>query len=152
MNREAANGSIEIVDNFMAYRSPFMSTPKPAIDVHPAMFRNHPFGFILSVLLIAAFGLGLLILLFWFLKTRSVRLRIDANQVHLEVGLLSKSHVDLDIGQIRAVTVRQSFWNRIFGVGEIAVYTTGDNPEFTVKGIPDPNRVREYVSRREVGS
>lgn len=127
-----------------------MSSRAPAIDAHPAMFRNHPFGFIFSVLLIAAFGLGLLILLWWYLQTRSVRLRIDADQVHLEEGLLSKSHVDLDIGQIRTVKVDQSFWNRIFRVGEIAVYTTGDNPEFRVRGIPDPHRVRDYVrDRRE---
>ncbi|WP_018137896.1 MULTISPECIES: PH domain-containing protein [unclassified Thioalkalivibrio] len=130
-----------------------MSSRAPAIDARPAMFRNHPFGFIFSVLLIAAFGLGLLILLWWYLQTRSVRLRIDADQVHLEEGLLSKSHVDLDIGQIRTVKVDQSFWNRIFRVGEIAVYTTGDNPEFRVSGIPDPHRVRDYVrDRREAAA
>ena len=127
-----------------------MSAREPAIDARPVMFRNHPFGFILSLVLIPAFGLGLLILLWWYLQTRSVRLRIDADQVHLERGLLSKSHVDLDIGQIRTVKVDQSFFDRIFRVGRIAVYTTGDNPEFRVNGIPDPNRVREYVrGRRE---
>jgi uncharacterized membrane protein YdbT with pleckstrin-like domain len=125
-----------------------MSTERPAINVHPAMFRNHPAAFVLSVLLIPAFGLGVLILLIWFVQTRSVRLSIDANQLHLERGLLSKSHVDLDIGQVRAVNVRQSFGNRIFGVGEIAVFTTGDQPEFTVHGIPDPHRVREYLGQR----
>jgi uncharacterized membrane protein YdbT with pleckstrin-like domain len=123
-----------------------MSTP--ALDVRPAMFRNHPIGFVLSVILIPAFGLGIVILMIWFLKTRAVRLRIDGAQVHLEEGLLSKSHIDLDIGQVRAVNVRQSFGNRLFGVGEIAVFTTGDKPEFTVKGIPDPHRVREYLSQR----
>ncbi|MCC5869813.1 MAG: PH domain-containing protein [Gammaproteobacteria bacterium] len=119
-----------------------------AIDARPAMFRNHPFGFILSVLLIAALGLGLLILLWWYLQTRSVRLRIDADQVHLERGLLSKSHVDLDIGQIRTVKVEQSFFNRIFRVGAIAIYTTGDNPEFRVTGLPDPLTIRDYIRRR----
>ncbi|WP_018873635.1 PH domain-containing protein [Thioalkalivibrio sp. ALJ16] len=127
-----------------------MSAREPAIDARPAMFRNHPFGFLLSLLLIPAFGLGILILLWWYLQTRSMRLRIDADQVHLERGLLSKSHVDLDIAQIRTVKVDQSFFDRIFRVGRIAVYTTGDNPEFRVAGIPDPNRVREYVrARRE---
>lgn len=119
-----------------------------AIDARPAMFRNHPFGFILCLLLIPALGLGILILLWWYLQTRSVRLRIDADQVHLERGLLSKSHVDLDIGQIRTVKVEQSFFDRIFRVGAIAVYTTGDNPEFRVKGIPDPHRVRDHIRER----
>lgn len=125
-----------------------MSTAEPAIDARPAMFRNHPFGFILSLVLILAFGLGILILLWWYLQTLSVRLRINQDQVHLERGLLSKRHVDLDIGQIRTVKVEQSFFDRIFRVGGIAVYTTGDNPEFRVKGIPDPHRVRDYVRER----
>ena len=30
---------------------------------HPSMFRSHPFGFVLALLLVAAFGLGLIILL-----------------------------------------------------------------------------------------
>jgi uncharacterized membrane protein YdbT with pleckstrin-like domain len=124
-----------------------MGTPEPQIDAHPAMFRNHPVLFVLSIVLIPAFGLGILVLLVWFVRTRAVRLRVDANQVHLEEGLLSKSHVDLDIDQVRAVNVRQSFGNRLFGVGEIAVFTTGDKPEFTVKGIPDPHRVREFLRK-----
>ncbi len=128
-----------------------MSTAEVVIDVHPAMFRSHPFLFVLSVLLIAAFGLGIIILLIWYVRTRSVRLRIDADQMHLETGLLSKAHVDIDISQIRTVKVHQSFLNRVLRVGNISVYTAGDNPEFQVVGIPDPNRVREYVrNRREV--
>ena len=80
-----------------------------------------------------------------------MRLRIDADQMHLETGLLSKAHVDIDISQIRTVKVHQSFLNRVLRVGNISVYTAGDNPEFQVVGIPDPNRVREYVrNRREV--
>ena len=30
-------------------------------DEHPAMFKNNPLGFILSIILIPAFGLGILI-------------------------------------------------------------------------------------------
>ena len=37
---------------------------------HPAMFRAHPFWFIVFVLLIAAFGLGLLIAFFLFGRAR----------------------------------------------------------------------------------
>ena len=125
-----------------------MSTAETVIDVHPAMFRAHPFLFALSVLLIAAFGLGIIILLIWYVRSRSIRLRIDADQMHLEAGLLSKSHVDVAISQIRTVKVRQSFWNRVFRVGDISVYTAGDDPEFQVVGIPDPNRIREYVRHR----
>lgn len=35
-------------------------------SANPVMFRNNPIGFIFAILLIAAFGLGILILLWWF--------------------------------------------------------------------------------------
>lgn len=143
----------------------------PAYDDHPAMFRNQPLGYIgvwvlilapvLAVLmyrkeiaeigdfppamLLAATGFGIVILLYWFVTTRAMRLRITGDQVHLERGLLSKRHVELNVDQIRAVRVYQGFLDRIFRVGRIEVFTTGDDPEFVVTGMPDPDRVRDHV-------
>jgi len=145
--------------------------PMPEYDEHPVMFRNHPWGFIgvwvlilapvLALLLyrnqiaemgdfppamlLAATGFGMAILLYWFVKTRAKRLRINGDQVHLERGLLSKSHIELDVGQIRAVRVYQSFFDRIFRVGRIEIFTTGDDPEFVISGMPGPSRVRDHV-------
>ena len=147
---------------------------QPSYDSHPAMFRNHPLGYLFVLLLIilpvvllvmfrdqiagmgdfppalllAATGLGILIMLYWYLKTRATRLRITGDEVHLEEGLLSKHHVDLHVNQIRAVRVHQSFLDRVFRVGQIEVYTTGDQPEFLVGGMPGPHRVRDHVRNR----
>ncbi len=143
----------------------------PAYDDHPAMFRNQPLGYIgiwililapvLALLmyreeiaemggfppamLLAATGFGFVILLYWFVQTRATRLRITGDKVHLERGLLSKRHVELNVGQIRAVRVYQNFFDRIFRVGRIEIFTTGDDPEFVVAGMPDPSRVRDHV-------
>jgi uncharacterized membrane protein YdbT with pleckstrin-like domain len=124
---------------------------KPDYDANPAMFRNNPLGFIAAVLLIAAFGLGVLILLFWYIKTRSVRLTITGDAMHLSRGILSKEQIDIDVREIRTVHVRQKFWQRVFGVGMIEVYTTGDDPELSLDGMPDPNRVRDYIKTRSQG-
>ncbi|MET0042695.1 MAG: PH domain-containing protein, partial [Candidatus Thiodiazotropha sp. 6PLUC3] len=35
------------------------------------MFKNNPIGFIVSILLIPAFGIGLIILLVWHLQNKS---------------------------------------------------------------------------------
>jgi uncharacterized membrane protein YdbT with pleckstrin-like domain len=155
-----------------------MSNPASAsYDAHPVMFRNHPLGFLLLLLLIIApvvallvfrdeiramgefppamllglTALGLVIFLYWYLKSRATRLRITDDIVHLEVGLLSKQHIDLHVRQIRAVRVYQGLMDRIFRVGRIEVFTTGDVAEFVVGGMRDPNWVREHVrNRREV--
>lgn len=146
----------------------------PSYDAHPAMFRNHPLGFVGVWLLILAptpllllyreeialygdfpplfllglTGLGMLILMYWYLQTRVTRLRVEGEEIHLEEGLFSKQHVDLTVAQIRAVRVYQDFLDRIFRVGQIEIFTTGDSPEFTVSGLPDPHRVREIIRQR----
>ena len=143
-------------------------------DNHPSMFRNHPVGYLALLLMILVpivallvfrdqireMGefppvallvltvIGLATLAYWFLQTRATRLRITGDLVHLEEGLLNKTHVDLSIHQIRAVRVQQKVTDRMLGVGTIEIYTTGDNPEFTVPGMPKPHSVREYVRGR----
>ena len=114
---------------------------------NPVMFKNNPLGFIASVILIAAFGLGVIILLVWYLKTKALKLTVTEHDIVLEKGLLSKEHSEINIDSIRTIRVSQSFFNRIFGVGKIEIFTAGDNPEVVASGMPEPNRVRELVKR-----
>ncbi|MFN2289377.1 MAG: PH domain-containing protein [Chromatocurvus sp.] len=111
---------------------------------HPAMFKNNPLGFILSVLLIAV-GVGIIILLWWYLQTKASKLTVFENEVMFEKGLLSKERSEVNIGIVRTVRVKQSFFNRIFGVGTVEIFTAGDNPEIVARGMPDPNRIRELI-------
>lgn len=111
---------------------------------HPAMFRNNPLGFILAVLLIAV-GVGIIILLWWYLQTKASKLTVFENEILFEKGLLSKERSEVNISIVRTVRVKQSFFNRIFGVGTVEIFTAGDNPEIVAKGMPDPNRIRELI-------
>ena len=118
---------------------------------NPVMFKNHPLGFIVSVILIAAFGLGLLILLWWFMQTKASKLSITESEIHYEKGLLNKEHSEINISSVRTIKVKQSFFNRIFGVGTIEIYTAGDDPEIIAAGLPDPNKVRELIKGSQNG-
>lgn len=120
----------------------------PDYDKSPAMFRNQPLVFAGCVILIAAFGLGILLLLYWYIKVRSVRLTITGDAIHLSRGILSKAQTDIDARDVRTVQVRQSFWQRVFSVGDIEIYTTGDSPEIALQGMPDPNFVRDHIRSR----
>lgn len=111
---------------------------------HPAMFKNNPLGFILAVLLIAV-GVGIIILLWWYLQTKASKLTVFENEILFEKGLLSKERSEVSIATIRTVRVKQSFFNRIFGVGMVEIFTAGDNPEIVAKGMPDPNRISELI-------
>jgi uncharacterized membrane protein YdbT with pleckstrin-like domain len=118
-------------------------------EAHPAMFRAHPFWFMLFVLLIAAFGIGLLILLYWYIKTRATALTVTQHELMYERGILSKDRLSVSLRHVRSVDVKQSFVNRILGVGTIQVSTAGDEPEFTVKDLPDPHEIRVAISRAQ---
>ena len=118
-------------------------------EAHPAMFRAHPFWFILFVLLIAAFGIGLLILLYWYITTRATALSVTEHSLLYERGILNKERLAVSLRHVRSVQVSQGFINRILGVGTIEIKTAGDEPEFTVDDLPDPHQVREAISRAQ---
>lgn len=115
---------------------------------HPAMFRNNPLGFILAVILVPV-AIGILILMFWYLKCKSTRLEINGNEIILEQGLLSKERTELNISGIRSVKIKQSLFNRLFGVGTLSIYTAGDSPEIQAYGMPRPEVFRDLVKARQ---
>ena len=118
-------------------------------EAHPAMFRAHPFWFVFCVLLIAAFGLGILILLYWYIKTRATALTVTDHEIMYERGILSKDRTAASLKHVRAVHVTQGFVNRLFGVGTVQISTAGDEPEFTVADLPDPHVIREAIAKAQ---
>lgn len=115
-------------------------------EEHPAMFRNHPFLFILSVVLIAAFGLGLVILLVWWVQTLGTKLTVTNERITLRKGILSKYTNEVFHTDIRNVQLDQSFFQRLFDVGTIAISTSGqEGIEISVAGIPHPQQVRDLI-------
>lgn len=118
---------------------------------HPVMFKNNPLGFVLSLLLVPVFGLGLLIFLVWYLKNKGSKLTVTEHDILFEEGLLGKDRAEINISSVRTVRVKQSFFNRIFGTGTVELYTAGDTPEIVVAGIPDPNKVRELIKSCQNG-
>ena len=118
---------------------------------HPVMFKNNPLGFILCLILIPVGGIGLLILLTWHLKNKASKLSVNNNEILFEKGLLSKERSEVNLTSVRTTKVKQSFFNRIFGVGTIEIYTAGDSPEIIASGMPDPNKIREFIKANQNG-
>lgn len=117
-------------------------------SAYPAMFRSRPFSFVLSVLLVPV-AVGILILMVWYLKCRSVKLEFIGNDLVLETGLLSKDRTELNVDAIRTMKVSQSFLNRITGVGTVEIYTAGDEPEMRVAGLPRPHDLRDLIKQEQ---
>jgi len=114
-------------------------------EASPAMFRNRPFSFILCCLLCLV-GVGLVILGIWYLKTRGTTLVVTNEQTTLRKGLLSRYTNDVFHSNVRNIIVRQTFFQRLMGVGYIGISSSGQSGiEIEVNGIPDPERVKEII-------
>ena len=136
---------------------------------NPKMPRNRPFIFIFNIILnivgfVSAFRFeeqalqitGLVVwiativfFLIWFIHTKSTKLSITNRDILLEKGLLSKERREVAIEKVRTVNIKQTFLNRILGVGEISIFTAGDLPEIVVPGMPDPNKTREIIKQKQ---
>jgi uncharacterized membrane protein YdbT with pleckstrin-like domain len=114
----------------------------------PAMFRNRPVLFLVCCALIP-FGIGVLILLVWWIRCLGISLVVTDKRVTLRRGLLSKATNDVLIADIRNVKIEQTMGQRIFGVGKVAVSTAGQaDMEIEVQGLPAPERVKAIINDR----
>jgi len=118
-------------------------------EEHPSLIRTHPLGTVIAILLIPV-GVGVLILLYWYLTMKADRLTIKEDEVVWTHGLLSKQYVEINMSSIRTTRVEQTLLQRILNAGKVEIYTAGDEPELAVNGMPDPDRIRELIKGQSV--
>lgn len=140
--------------------------------VRRAMFRARPFLFSLLVLGILAGIAGIIVplvlvvtaplaiiggvvaiactigLLAWRVSTMRDELRITSRRTIQRVGLLHKRTSEVLHAHIRNVTIEQTFWGRVLGVGSITISSSADEgDEIAMTDVPQPARVRETIDR-----
>lgn len=116
--------------------------------VRPLMFRGEPVGFVVCVALIFAFGLGLLLLLIWWLQCRFTVYRVTNLRVVEQIGILSRRTNEVRHVDVRNVKVNQGIFQRLFGTGSVGVSSAGQSDiELTMRHIRDPNKVVEIIRK-----
>ena len=135
-------------------------------EANPSMIRRNPLGTVAMILavpaaaigavmlrenqpvagaLIAAAGIALLLLMYWWAQTKMDHLTIRDDEIVWTHGLLSKQYVEISLHSVRTVRVSQSLLQRIMNAGDVTIFTSGDAPELVIKGLPDPDAVREHI-------
>ncbi len=76
------------------------------------------------------------------LKRRLITLRLQDDRLILETGFFSRTRRTVDTAKIQDVTVRQSFGQRILGVGDLMLESAG---EAGVMGIPNLDRPHQIA-------
>ena len=113
----------------------------------PSMFRNRPIAFGIVVLL-SIVGVGLPILLVWWLRCRSTELTITEKRTKLHRGWLSRSISEVWHRDVRNVQLDQSLFQRLMGTGRIGVSSAAQaGIEIDVSGLKDPLKIKQLIDK-----
>jgi hypothetical protein len=114
-------------------------------EATPAMFLDSPFIFTLCLLLVPL-GVGLIVLLIWRMRTRSVRLTVTTRRTMLTVGVFSRATVEIPHADVRELFVSQTAYERLRGVGTLEIAGPGgDEIEIAIDGLRDPRGVAALI-------
>lgn len=143
--------------------------PEILYQAHPSMVRNGPLTFTIGVLLLVApvvigivvvpnqplalsigvvllpLIIGAIVLFSQYAKCKQTEVTLTDQETIVRRGVFSRSHLDVRHANVRSAYVQRSLSDRLFGVGSISLYTSGDKPEVTVHGLPDPLTVRQII-------
>lgn len=85
-------------------------------------------------------------------RNRTTHYRVTNQRIIIESGLFSRSLEEIDMRSVDDIEFRQSFLERVFGIGEIAVVSTDKvAPRRALHGIRDPRNTRELIRAAAYG-
>jgi uncharacterized membrane protein YdbT with pleckstrin-like domain len=104
----------------------------------------------LGIVLLPAFGLGLVLLIVAWVRRRTTELAITDKRVIAKFGLVRRDTIELNLHKIESVQVHQSVMARILNIGSIIISGAG-NPMEAIDGIADPMAFRRaFLEAQEV--
>lgn len=118
------------------------------LRIHPAMFRNRPILFIIALVTVPIYGIGILIFLGWWISVLGETLIVTNKRTIYRRGIISKYTNEVLHSDIRNVEVGQSATQRILGVGNIGISSAGQaGIEIEMSGISNPQSVANLIDK-----
>lgn len=107
--------------------------------------KTHWIVFLLPVLLIAAYGLGLIFVFFTWLYVISTDLGVTNKRVIGKWGFISRRTMEQRLDKVEGVQVHQGIFGRLLGYGTVIVTGTGGSGT-PIPNIADPLAFRSAVN------
>ena len=79
------------------------------------------------------------------LKRRIVTMRLLDDHLILETGFLSRTRRTVDTAKIQDVTVRQTFGQRLLGVGDLMMESAGESGMMSMPNIDRPRQIADAI-------
>jgi uncharacterized membrane protein YdbT with pleckstrin-like domain len=96
----------------------------------------------LGVVLLPAFGLGLIFLVWAYVKYRTTELAITNKRVIVKSGFIRRSTIEININKVESLQVDQEVLGRMFNFGTLIISGAG-TPQAPVAGISRPMEFRK---------
>ena len=105
------------------------------------------FGFyILCFLLLLIYGLGLLLFLIRFLKTRYTKFEITDERIIEQIGVFSRTTDETELYRVKDIRIEEPFLLRIFSLSNIIIMTSDKtSPLITIKGVKNGKKITDYL-------
>jgi len=94
-------------------------------------------------------GAGIIVLLVPLIITKSVRYRVTNYRINWERGIFGKDIDTLELWHVEDVNFRQSFFQRLMGVGTIRILSHDDNnPTLLLRSVPNARYLFDTLQQR----
>jgi uncharacterized membrane protein YdbT with pleckstrin-like domain len=109
--------------------------------------------FWLAVIAVLTCGLGLVLLVPWWVRLHFTRLLVTNHRVTLTEGVFSKRSSEVLLEHIRNVSVEQTPLQRMVGVGDVGISCSGQSEiELNVQGLRDPHALKRIIDENRAGT
>ncbi len=89
---------------------------------------------------------SLLVLFCMYLYYSNMLIIIDTEKTMFKTGILSKHSTEVQHSDIKRMEVSQGIFDRIFDIGQISIYSSGDRPEIIVRGVDEYMQIKEILN------
>lgn len=103
----------------------------------------------LGLILLPAFGLGLIFLIKAYVRYKTTELAITTKRVIVKFGFIRRSTVEININKVESIQVDQEILGRLFNFGTLIIAGAG-NPQAPIAGISAPMEFRKaFIGAQE---
>jgi uncharacterized membrane protein YdbT with pleckstrin-like domain len=96
----------------------------------------------LGIVLLPAFGLGLIFLIMAYVRYKTTELAITTRRVIVKHGFVRRRTVEININKVESIQVDQEILGRLFNFGTLVIAGAGD-PQAPIAGISSPMEFRK---------
>jgi uncharacterized membrane protein YdbT with pleckstrin-like domain len=97
---------------------------------------------VFGVLLLAAFGLGLILLAMAYVRIQSTEVAVTTKRLIVKHGFIRRSTVEINLGKVESIQVDQEMLGRMLNYGTLVISGTGTS-HAPIAGIADPMAFRK---------